>query len=553
MFQGSPGERTVDLSETRKVQTHGRRSRGPAAVPALTILCHPEVGRIGDRLLLNELLRGRQDLLSRQHPEFTAPGQLSGQPLADLYLSREPLRFSATKGGVRLEFDPGRAPVSAQGTPLQGIGDFSQAELARGVVLELSQRVVLLLHWFTVRSDQGQAAGPRLGMAGDSAAVQQLRNDIRGVADLQVPVLLRGETGTGKELAAQAIHSNSPRRDGPFITVNLGSITPSLAVAELFGAARGAYTGAVRDQQGYFQRAHGGTIFLDEVGEAPSEVQVMLLRVLETGEIQPLGKQAPCKVDVRVVAATDSDLESRARCGEFREPLIHRLSGYVIWLPPLRHRRDDIGRLLLHFLGQELERVDESHRLKGSPNSSRPWLPASLVARLAGHDWPGNIRQLRNVARQLVIGSRGLDALQISPPVQRLLQESAKGQPRASQEPAAPKPVPKPRRKPSQVSQAELVAALSANRWDLKATAAQLQISRPSLYRLIESCPQTRLAEQLQADEIKACYRECQGDLEAMVDKLKVSKAALRRRMRAMGLNPGKSKSDNQQRARGDR
>ena len=550
MSPGGSGGSTVDLSETRKVQSTQRLERSPATVPALTILCHPEVGRIGDRVLLSELLTGRQALLSRRHPDFIAPGRLAGQPLADLYLSREPLRFSASEGGIRLDIDPSRALISAQGSPMVEGREFSNAELAQGVVLELSQRVVLLLHRFTVWPAQGEAARRRLGMAGDSSAMLQLRADIRRVADLEVPVLLRGETGTGKELAAQAIHRTSPRCDGPLVSVNLGSIPPSLAVAELFGAARGAFTGAVRDQQGYFQRAHGGTIFLDEVGAAPSAVQVMLLRVLETGEIQPLGKQAPRKVDVRVVAATDSDLEGRARSGEFREPLIHRLSGYVIWLPPLRQRRDDVGRLLLHFLRRELEGVGELQRLEGSPKNSHPWLPASLVARLAVHDWPGNIRQLRNVARQLVIGSRGLEALQPGPPVQRLLQETGTGQLGESEtrkEPAPAKPpVTKPRRKPSEISQAELVEALRANRWDLKATAHQLQVSRTSLYRLIESCPETRLAEDLSEDEIQACYRECRGDLEAMVERLEISKPALRRRMRGKGLIPSKSKSDNQ-------
>lgn len=539
MFPAGSGGSTTERSQTRKVQPTGRRRRDPVTVPALTILCHPDLGRIGDRVLLNELLTGRQALLSRRHPEFTSPGAASGKPLADLYLSREPLRFSAAdEGGIRLRVDASRTPVTAQGDSVLDEREFSGADLDQGVVLELSKRVALLLHRVTIWPDRGErASDDRLGMAGESSAMQQLRVDIRRVADLEVPVLLRGDSGTGKELAAQAIHRNSPRRDGPLISVNLGSITPSLAAAELFGADRGAYTGAVRAQQGYFQRAHGGTIFLDEVGEAPSEVQVMLLRVLETGEIQPLGKQASRRVDVRVVAATDSDLERRARSGQFREPLIHRLSGYVIWLPPLRQRRDDIGRLLLHFLTQELERIGEQHRLNADPHNGEPWLPASLVARLAGHRWPGNIRQLRNVARQLVIGSRGLARLRLSPPVERLLEESASLRPVRSEGPEAPPERKKPRRKPSEITQEELVEALRASRWDLKATAQELRVSRTSLYRLIEACPQTRLVEDLSAEEVRACHSDCQGDLEAMIERLEVSKAALRRRLRGLGLN----------------
>src|SRR5262249_34932398 len=156
--------------------------------------------------------------------------------------------------------------------------------------------------------------------------------------------------GTGKELVARAIHESGRRRGAVCLSVNMGAIPPSLATSELFGAVRGAYTGAVRDHLGYFQRAHGGTLFLDEIGETPPEVQVMLLRVLEPGEVQRVGSPQTQKVDVRLIAATDADLERALHEGRFRAPLLHRLSGYEIYIPPLRERRDDFGRLLFHFL-----------------------------------------------------------------------------------------------------------------------------------------------------------------------------------------------------------
>jgi two-component system nitrogen regulation response regulator GlnG len=165
------------------------------------------------------------------------------------------------------------------------------------------------------------------------------RRPVRLGAPLAVPVLLQGETGTGKELAARSIHDQSTRAQGPFLAVNLGALPAPLAAAELFGARKGAYTGAVQDLPGWFGRADGGTLFLDEVGEAPLEVQVMLLRALETGEIVPVGSQTPRRVDVRVVSATDADLEAAVGRGAFRAPLLHRLAGYSIRLPPLRHRR----------------------------------------------------------------------------------------------------------------------------------------------------------------------------------------------------------------------
>ncbi|HRI66149.1 MAG TPA: sigma-54 factor interaction domain-containing protein, partial [Polyangium sp.] len=166
--------------------------------------------------------------------------------------------------------------------------------------------------------------------------LKRVLSDIHNVADLELPVLLRGETGSGKELVAHAIHKASPRRDKPFVAVNLGAIVPSLAVAELFGAEKGAFTGSIKRQVGYFEQAHGGTLFLDEIGEAPVELQVALLRALETGEIQTVGAMQGRKVDVRVIAATDADLEDKVDMGAFRAPLLNRLAAFELWIAPLR-------------------------------------------------------------------------------------------------------------------------------------------------------------------------------------------------------------------------
>jgi two-component system nitrogen regulation response regulator NtrX len=243
---------------------------------------------------------------------------------------------------------------------------------------------------------------PADGLVGQSAAIETLRGEIEAFAAVEAPVLLLGETGTGKELVAQGIHAASRRHRGPFVSVNLGAIPPSLAASELFGAARGAFTGAVQAQDGFFRKAQGGTLFLDEIGETPQEVQASLLRVLEAGEIQPVGAQSALRVDVRVLAATDADLEQRVQAGTFREPLLHRLAGYSIRLPPLRERRDDVGRLLVHFLRQELAATGELDILdRDSPHLL--WIKPALVVRLARYDWPGNVRQLRNNIERLMI------------------------------------------------------------------------------------------------------------------------------------------------------
>ncbi|HYU33438.1 MAG TPA: sigma-54 dependent transcriptional regulator [Thermoanaerobaculia bacterium] len=516
---------------------YGDRSeeRSGLRLPTLTILYHPDLRRIGARAFLSELLVGREVLVSRNQPDLARPDQLAGEPLEDNHISRRPFRLRAAQdGGIDLLLDDSRTAVVAQGVSVLQEHRFSASEVEHGAVLELSGRVVLLLH---LTIPLGQTPPPRFGLIGDSPGLLRVRADIQRVSDLEVPVLLRGETGTGKELAARAIHEAGPRRSGPFLGVNLGAIPPTLSASELFGAVRGAFTGSVTQQEGYFRRAHGGTLFLDEIGEAPPEVQVMLLRALETGEIFPVGSQSALRADVRVIAATDVDLEGRVRDGGFRAPLLHRLSGFEIWLPPLRERREDVGRLLFHFLRQELARIGEGHRLDPESRLCDPlWLPPRLVSRLARYEWPGNVRQLRNVARQLVIGSRGLSHLEIGPQVERLLRaEDTAGS--GEQPPEVSLPSPPPRwRKPSEVGEEELLATLRESRWDLKAAATALKISRTSLYALIDESPRIRKASDLTGEEIERCFREEGGDLDAMVERLEVSKKALGRRLREMKL-----------------
>jgi two-component system, NtrC family, nitrogen regulation response regulator GlnG len=237
-------------------------------------------------------------------------------------------------------------------------------------------------------------------------------------------------------------------------------------------------------------------------------------------------------VDVRLIAATDADLEAAVSAGRFRAPLLHRLSGYEIFLPPLRVRREDFGRLFLHFLGQELEGTGQTGRLATAPDA-RPWMPANLVARLAAYDWPGNVRQLRNVVRQLAIAGRDLPEVPVGPVIERLFQE-------APSSPEVPRPAPQPSRpawrRPEDVREDELLAALRANRWRLQPTAAQLGISRSSLYDRIDRSPGIRKAVDLSQEEIEAAFARCQGDLDAMVEELEVSKRGLQRRMKSLGV-----------------
>lgn len=449
------------------------------------------------------------------------------------------LATGTSHGAVRLSRASFEGRLTVEGTAVEDELEISGDRIDRGVVLELGESTLLLLHSLPAEDRTSPAD---YGLVGENDEVVEVRREVRRVADLEVPVLLRGETGTGKELLARAIHRLSRRREATYLSVNLGAIPSALAVSELFGAAKGAYTGAGRGHMGYFARADRGTLFLDEVAEAPPEVQVMLLRVLETGEIQPLGGQDTQRVDVRLVAATDTNLEQASDEGTFKAPLLHRLAGYEILVPALRERRDDFGRLLVHFLAEELERVGESDRLRRDPSH---WLPTSIVARLACHDWPGNVRQLKNIARQLVIGSRGCETVRIGPQLERLLQEASArrhrveddGGPVAAPDRAPTRSARRERyRDPSEIGQEELVGALRENRWAVKPTARTLGVSRTSLYALIERSPAVRKASDLDREEILRAHEEHGGDLDAMGRTLEVSISGLRQRMKDLGI-----------------
>jgi DNA-binding NtrC family response regulator len=225
------------------------------------------------------------------------------------------------------------------------------------------------------------------GMIAGSEEMQRLFALIRRVAPLDLSVLIDGETGTGKELAARAIHDLSGRRAQPFVVVDCGGIAPNLIESELFGHEKGAFTGASFTRFGAFERAHGGTVFLDEIGELPLDLQPKLLRVLETREVWRVGGNEVIAFDVRVVAATNRDLASAVQSGEFRQDLYYRLAVIKMSLPPLRNRREDIPRLLRHLMEREPIGVN------GAPNR----LTEGAMQLLLDYSWPGNVRELRNV------------------------------------------------------------------------------------------------------------------------------------------------------------
>jgi formate hydrogenlyase transcriptional activator len=247
--------------------------------------------------------------------------------------------------------------------------------------------------------DEIQAEHNVHAMIGESPAFRSMIDLIRRVAPTSEAVLIRGETGTGKELVARAIHDLSPRRNRPLVKINCAAISAGLVESELFGHVKGAFTGAIERRIGRFEYANGGTMFLDEVGELTLDTQAKLLRVLQEQEFEPLGSNRSVKVDVRVLAATNRDLAQAVREGQFRSDLYYRLLVVPVDVPPLRERREDIPALTTHFinrlarrLGRRIGRVSEA-----------------LMRRISAYDWPGNIRELENfLARAMILSQSGV-------------------------------------------------------------------------------------------------------------------------------------------------
>ena len=232
-------------------------------------------------------------------------------------------------------------------------------------------------------------------LVGSSPPMQEVFKQISLVAPTDLPVLITGETGTGKDLAARAIHAHGPRRHRPVVATSLGALAPSVIESELFGHVRGAFTGATSDRPGLFALADGGTLFLDEIGEAPTDLQVKLLRALENREVTPVGAAAPQKLDVRVIAATNRDLVAAIAAGTFREDLYHRLHVFPIHMPPLAARSDDLNTLAAHFLARHAA---------GRPT---PTMSAEFLAAIRGRPWPGNVRALKHAIEYAAVVARG--------------------------------------------------------------------------------------------------------------------------------------------------
>ena len=306
-------------------------------------------------------------------------------------------------------------------------------------------------------------------LLGDSAALRELREQIARVAPSRATVLVVGESGTGKEVVARRIHALSPRARTPFVRVNCAAIPEELIESELFGHERGAFTGAVRKQVGKFIQADGGTIFLDEVGDMSLRTQAKVLRVLQDGEVEPVGAGVVRRVDVRVIAATNKDLQAEMQGGRFREDLFFRLSVVLLRTPPLRSHPEDIAPLVEHF-----------SRLACQEYNRRPkrWGAAALSA-LQAHSWPGNVRELKNVVERVVI-------MQLEDEVHAIELPGA-AQSSTDPEIEAVFAVPTLAEFQERAERLFLARALQRQQWNVAATARAINTPRSNLYKKIEA------------------------------------------------------------------
>src|SRR6266403_1934620 len=308
-----------------------------------------------------------------------------------------PIRFKEEVLGVVVGYL--RAEVGQQRGPWSELfGNYMGAAIANARAFEEIQRLKAQLEVHNAYLQEEVVQAKAFGeLVGESAALRQIVKQIDLVAPTEASVLISGETGTGKELVAREIHNRSQRKDKPLVRVNCASIPRELFESEFFGHVRGAFTSAIKDRAGRFETAQGGTIFLDEIGEVPLEMQSKLLRVLQEKRYERVGEDRTRVADVRTVAATNRDLKKEAAAGHFREDLYYRLNVFPIHVMPLRDRIDDIPQLARHFVELSAKEL----------KCAKPRLTKAGIAKLQSYDWPGNIRELRNVIERAVIISRG--------------------------------------------------------------------------------------------------------------------------------------------------
>lgn len=490
----------------------------------LTIIFHPDTSRIGHSAVVPQQTGNAPWVLGRRSPVFQGSDEQTPLPLDDPHVSRRALQFTLQGKRLVIHRFEKSSRCRIKSAELYDSVEVDWEQLREGIPLLLGHSIVLLLRVARVAragAACASAIASRRLLHGSSARMADIREQVARAADSNLDVLVRGETGTGKELVARSIHLASRRAQMPMVSVNMAAIPSELAASALFGSAKGAFTGANQTAVGYFEQAQGGTLFLDEIGDTSVEVQPQLLRALQEREIQAVG--GPIRpVDVRVISATDASLD--AQSGDFKAALRHRLGACEILLPPLREHPEDIGELLLHFLRISAEEAGRPQFLPNEHDAAThtaAW--AVLFFAFLSYQWPGNVRELANFAQQVVMAS------EIKPIMNETLQCAmmAPGSPSSFSARVL-------RRKMQDVDDDVFDQAMDENDFEVFAVAQQLGVSRAAVYRRIEASPRYCLASEISLQEIQRLMAEHADDSASVARLLRVSHNTLRNRLRKL-------------------
>ena len=503
---------TVDPAEPSS-----RDAGGTSEVAFAEVVFHADLRIVGARapIAARASTLDTPLVIGRDGPTFFHDDGRSAGSLADPCVSRRQLavRWRASDRRFRIDRElAARREISVL-APDGRDGVEALEAFGAGTLIAIGDRVIL-------RFDCGPLPTPSLGLLGGSHAMREARRAIEVLALRNDSVLVLGESGTGKELVARALHEAGPRRSAPLVAVNCAGLPETLVEAELFGVEKGAFSGAAERREGLFRAAGKGTIFLDEIGELSLTAQAKLLRALEERRVRPVGGTEEVPFAARVVMATHRNLERAVEEGSFRADLFARIEAPTIVVPPVRERRDDIGRLFVSFLGAEL--VDSP---RGTPTPFRsaevdpPVIPMAFFRELLGYAWPRNVREIQKVASRVAM------ALRSGLPIERSLLGP-------SVEPVRDAPL--ARRTAPNAD--ELVELLDAHDFVQNRLASTLGVSRTTLEKWMRKAGIRRPSD-LDGDTIAVALAGSRGDLATTARGLGISKRGLRLRMTELGLS----------------
>jgi DNA-binding NtrC family response regulator len=494
------------------------RGDGDAAeLIVLDVLAHPDLRRVGDRAVLLE----DRSIVGRDQPLFTAAeDDAIGRMLGDPCVSRR--QFTLTYDGAARRFNV--VPEASARRSLAFFDAWGRRLHTGGAALEPGSLVAVGDRVLFALGVRASPLAPALGMVGRSAALDELRAQIVALARLERTVLVCGPTGAGKERVARALHRASGRAAGPFVAVNCAALPDALMESELFGHARGAFSGAIGSRDGLFVEAHGGLLLLDEVGELSPSAQAKLLRVLQERCVRPVGGSAERAVDVWVVAATHRDLGADVAAGRFREDLLARLDGLTLSVPPLAARPSDVPPLFASFLQQRCAAHPElGRRLIREADLRTPPLPPELTLSLLRQPWSRNVRELERYADRTAALSLEQRSL-VFPP----LPDAAPRELEAAVEAPSAKDRP---------DEAKLRGVIERSDYVTQRVAKQLGVSHTTVDRWMRELGILRPRD-LSAQTIARALTEANQDVRVAARGLQVSERGLRLRLRELGLAP---------------